>query len=81
MVCDCILAATFSALPDVIPKPILEGNLSETALNPIVLVFLFYVITALVFTSLTKNKSLIKKMTKPTIIPLFILGLAESSGG
>ncbi|MDH3823496.1 MAG: hypothetical protein OES19_07140 [Nitrosopumilus sp.] len=36
-----ILAAVFSALPDVIPKQILEGNSSETTLNPIVLVFYF----------------------------------------
>lgn len=76
-----ILAAAFSALPDVIPKPLLENDLIGTpTIDPIALVFMFYVVNALVFTPLAKNKSPLKKIGKSTLFLLLILGVAESMG-
>ena len=63
-----------------IPKPLLEESSIDDSLNPVALVFLFYLVTALVFSPLAKNKSPIKKMSRPTIILLLILGLVESAG-
>lgn len=75
-----ILAAAFSALPNVIPKPLMESNSSEIIPNPIMLVFALYVINGLFFTGISKNKSPISKIGKKTIFFLILLGIVESSG-
>ncbi len=76
-----ILAAAFSALPDVIPKPLLENDLNGIpAIDPIALVFMFYVVNALVFTPLAKNKSPLKKIGKTSLFLLLILGVVECTG-
>jgi len=76
-----ILAAAFSALPDVLPKPLLDNDLNGiSTIDPIALVFMFYIVNALVFTPLAKNKSPLKKIGKSTLFLLLILGVTECAG-
>ncbi len=76
-----ILAAAFSALPDVIPKPLLDSDIATgQTISPIALVFMFYIVNALIFTPLAKNKSPLKKIGKSTLFLLLLLGVVESAG-
>ena len=78
-----ILAAAFSALPNVIPKQIMESSeASSISPDPLMLVFVIYVANSLVFspfrrTAKKQNKS---KLQKKTLVLLILLGLAEASG-
>jgi len=79
-----ILAAAFSALPNVIPKPLMNENLVDGSIvpNPVMLVFVIYVVNSLLFSpfrrSHKKTKSI--KTGKMTLILLVLLGVAEASG-
>ena len=79
-----ILAAAFSALPNVIPKPLMNENLVDGSIvpNPVMLVFVIYVVNSLLFSpfrrSHKKTKSI--KTGKMTLILLILLGVAEASG-
>jgi len=79
-----ILAAAFSALPNVIPKSIMNENLVDGSIvpNPVMLVFVIYVVNSLLFSpfrrSHKKTKSI--KTGKMTLILLILLGVAEASG-
>ena len=75
-----VLAAAFSALPNVIPKPLMEGNSDGITPNPLMLVFVIYVINGLFFTPLAGKKSPISKLSKYTIFLLILLGVLETSG-
>jgi drug/metabolite transporter (DMT)-like permease len=75
-----ILAAAFSALPNVVPKSLMDENSMGITPNPLMLVFVIYVINGLVFTPLAKNKNPIKKLGRATLFLLIILGVAESAG-
>ena len=75
-----VLAAAFSALPNVIPKPLMEGNSDGITPNPLMLVFVIYVINGLFFTPLAGKKSPINKLSKYTIFLLILLGVLETSG-
>jgi drug/metabolite transporter (DMT)-like permease len=75
-----ILAAAFSALPNVIPKSMMDDNTSGIIPNPIMLVFVIYVINGLFFTGVAKNKNPINKIGKTTLLLLVLLGLVESAG-
>lgn len=75
-----ILAAAFSALPNVFPKSLMEGNESGIGVDPIMLVFVIYLVNGIVFTPLSKNKDPIKKLGRTTLFLLIILGLAEAAG-
>ena len=75
-----VLAAAFSAMPNVIPKSLMEENPSEIIPNPIMLVFVIYVVNGLFFTGLAKNKNPVNKIGKTTVMLLVLLGVVESSG-
>ncbi len=76
-----ILAAAFSALPDVIPKPLLDSDIATgQTISPIALVFMFYIVNALIFTPLARNKSPLRKIGKSTLLLLLILGVVEAAG-
>ena len=75
-----LLAAAFTALTDVIPKPMMETNPDGITPNPLMLVFVIYIANGLFFTPIAKNKSPLKKIGRRTIFLLIILGLAEASG-
>ncbi|KAF6242567.1 multidrug DMT transporter permease [Nitrosopumilus sp. b1] len=75
-----VLAAAFSALPNVIPKPLMEGNSDGITPNPLMLVFVIYVINGLFFTPLAGKQSPINKLSKYTIFLLILLGVLETSG-
>jgi drug/metabolite transporter (DMT)-like permease len=75
-----ILAAAFSALPNVVPKSLLEENQFGVGADPIMLAFVIYVVNGLIFTPLSKNKNPIKKLGRTTLFLLLILGIAESAG-
>jgi len=79
-----ILAAAFSALPNVIPKQLMDEYSAENSIipNPLMLVFVIYVINSLLFSPIPKKK--IKKdsekTNKTTMILLVLLGVVEASG-
>ena len=79
-----MMAAAFSALPNVIPKSLMDEHVTETAIvpNPMMLVFVIYVINSLIFSPLRKSdrKSNIVKTERTTILLLILLGIAESAG-
>ena len=77
-----ILAAAFSALPNVIPKAVMiEHVANEATPNPLMLVFVIYVINSLLFTPFRKsNKKRKTKSSKATLMLLIMLGMAESAG-
>ena len=75
-----ILAAALTALTDVIPKPMMESNPSGITPNPIMIVFVIYVVNGLFFTPLSRNQSPLKKIGRKAIFLLILLGLAEASG-
>ena len=78
-----ILAAAFSALPNVIPKAIMNGDSMESIIpNPLMLVFVIYVANSILFAPLRKQSRQTKKTNtnKKTIILLILLGVVEASG-
>ena len=78
-----ILAAAFSALPNVIPKSVMDEQAVDGIIpNPLMLVFVIYVVNSLLFFPLHKSKKPNPnvKSKKMTIILLILLGFVESSG-
>lgn len=76
-----ILAAAFSALPNVLPKPLMEESAGIVP-NPLMLVFVIYVVNSLLFSPFRKSqrKTLDVKSKKMTMILLILLGAVEASG-
>ncbi len=79
-----ILAAAFSALPNVIPKslmnePSMDGSIVP---NPLMLVFVIYVVNSLLFAPFRKSRTNTKctKTGKMALFMLVLLGVAEASG-
>ena len=76
-----LFAALFSALPNVIPKFIMNDTPTDIAPNPLMLVFVIYVANSLLFSPFKKQKkSHHKAVKKTTLILLVLLGAAETSG-
>jgi len=79
-----ILAAAFSALPNVIPKSLMNEHVTDGSIvpNPLMLVFVIYVVNSLLFSPFRRSsiKIEVKKTRKMTWILLILLGVAEASG-
>ncbi len=79
-----LLAAAFSALPNVIPKSIMDDHAADGLIipNPLMLVFVIYVVNSLLFSPFRKSsrKSAVKKTGRMTLVLLILLGVAEASG-
>ena len=79
-----ILAAAFSALPNVIPKQLMDEYSADNSIipNPLMLVFVIYVVNSLLFSPIrrTKTKKTSEKTNKTTIMLLVLLGVVEASG-
>jgi len=79
-----ILAAAFSALPNVIPKQLMDEHSVDNSIipNPLMLVFVIYVVNSLLFSPIrrTKTKKNSEKTNKTTIVLLVLLGVVEASG-
>lgn len=76
-----LLAAAFSALPNVIPKSMMGEQSAEIIPNPLMLVFVIYVANSLLFSPIRKQKKTQnKKIARTTLILLVLLGAAESAG-
>ena len=79
-----IMAAAFSALPNVIPKSLMEEQVAEASIvpNPMMLVFVIYIVNSLLFSPFRKSdrKSANIKKGRTTLILLILLGIAESAG-
>lgn len=79
-----MMAAAFSALPNVIPKAIMNENTVDNSIvpNPIMLVFVIYVVNSLLFSPLRRppKKNQNVKTKKITLVLLVLLGAAEASG-
>ena len=79
-----ILAAAFSALPNVIPKSLMDEHSADPSIipNPMMLVFVIYVVNSLLFSPFRKSdrKSSNIKTGRMTLVLLILLGVAEASG-
>ena len=79
-----ILAAAFSALPNVIPKSLLDEQAVDATIipNPLMLVFVIYVVNSLLFSPFRKSqrKFEVKKTSRMTLFLLILLGAVEASG-
>ena len=78
-----LLAAAFSALPNVIPKSLMDENPVDASIipNPMMLVFVIYVINSLLFSPIRRKKIKNDVRTKKTTwILLILLGAVEASG-
>ena len=78
-----VLAAAFSALPNVIPKPLMDEYAENGIVpNPLMLVFVIYVANSLLFSPFKKSQRRSAKIQskKMTIILLILLGAVEASG-
>lgn len=79
-----IMAAAFSALPNVIPKSLMDQHTADTGIipNPMMLVFVIYIVNSLLFSPFRKSdrKSENIKTGRTTLLLLILLGLAESAG-
>jgi len=79
-----IMAAAFSALPNVIPKSLMEEQVADASIvpNPMMLVFVIYIVNSLLFSPFRKSdrKSTNIKKGRTTLVLLIILGIAESAG-
>ena len=82
--CVATMAAAFSALPNVIPKSMMtEYPGYDTIPNPVMLVFVIYVVNSLLFSPFKKSnidKNDFTKSGKKILFLLVILGVAETSG-
>lgn len=76
-----LLSAAFSALPDVITKPVVDPSLNGGhATEPIIVVLIMYLMTGIFFSPLTKlQKKPNLKITKSSWIILIIYGVASAS--
>ncbi len=79
-----IMAAAFSALPNVIPKSLMEEQVTDASIvpNPMMLVFAIYLVNSLLFSPFRKSdrKSDNVKKGRTTFVLLILLGIAESAG-
>ena len=84
-----ILAAAFSALPNVIPKSLMDESVTDGAIipNPLMLVFVIYVVNSLLFSPFRRiyrkpkiAKTETNKTRRITLVLLILLGVAEASG-
>lgn len=79
-----IMAAAFSALPNVIPKALMEEHATNASIvpNPMMLVFVIYVVNSVLFSPFHKSdrKSENTKTGRNTLFLLILLGIAESAG-
>jgi len=74
-----ILAAAFSAILHIIPKPMLESSENMMEINPIVLAFLIYFIAGIFFTPIAKKTHSISKFGKKDWMFMGLIGIAEVS--
>jgi len=84
-----ILAAAFSALPNVIPKSLMGESVTDGVIvpNPLMLVFVIYVVNSLLFSPFRRiyrkpkvKKTETNKTRRATLVLLILLGVAEASG-
>lgn len=80
-----IMAAAFSALPNVIPKSLMEEQSADASIvpNPMMLVFVIYIVNSLLFSPFRKSdrkKPVNEKKGRTTLLLLILLGIAESAG-
>lgn len=75
-----VLSAAFSALPDVITKPIVDpGTNGSAQFDPILVVLIMYLMTGIFFTPLTKLKKTNIVIKKTSWIALIVYGIASAS--
>jgi drug/metabolite transporter (DMT)-like permease len=75
-----LLSAAFSALPDVITKPIVDsGNNGVVPTDPLLVVLIMYLMTGIFFSPLTKLQKSNNKTKKSSWIILIIYGVASAS--
>jgi drug/metabolite transporter (DMT)-like permease len=75
-----ILSAALSALPDVITKPIVDPQTNGVApIEPLLVVFIMYLMTGIFFTPLTKLQKSNVKIKKSSWIVIMVYGVALAS--
>lgn len=74
-----IIAAALSSLPDVISKPIVDpGVAGVTPTDPLLVVFIMYMVTGLSFTSISKLQKPTPKIKKSSLVILMVYGIASA---
>ena len=74
-----ILAAALSSLPDVISKPIVDPSVDGIApIEPLVVVFIMYLMTGLFFTPITKMQKSTTPIKKSSYLVLILYGVASA---
>lgn len=74
-----ILAAALSSLPDVLTKPLVDPSVSGvTPTDPLMIVFVMYLMTGMFFTPLSKFKKSKTKIKKSSYVILAIYGVASA---
>ena len=79
-----LTASVLAGMADVIPKPILgdsNGTYDSFFLNPIMFVFMIYIVNSLFFKGITKRSSSSStKLRRKTVLLLMLIGIAEAAG-
>lgn len=78
-----VVASLLAGMADVIPKPLLGDNTTpdSTFINPILFVFLIYIINSIFFTGISKKSNTpITKLKRKTILLIMLIGIAEAAG-
>lgn len=74
-----IIAAALSSLPDVVSKPIVDPNVSGvTPTDPLLVVFIMYMVTGLFFTPISKLQKSTTKIKKSSYLILVVYGVASA---
>lgn len=75
-----LLSAAFSALPDVITKPIVDPVNGSAPMDPILLVLIMYMMTGIFFTPITKFQKTGQTVIKKTAwIAMIVYGFASAA--
>jgi len=74
-----LTASCLYALTHVISKPLVESN-SNTEINPIVLIFIIYIINGIFFTPLARRSEPIRNVDRKSLVVIIGIGVAELIG-
>jgi len=78
-----VIASILAGMADVIPKPLFGDSTASDSvfINPILFVFLIYIINSVFFTGISRKSGVpISKLKRRTILLIMLIGVAEAAG-